>query len=176
VSLDDIGIILKEHQSLYVDDIREFGICYPSYLSGDIKENTDNGNILSIYDPGAGAISGRIVEFPCAADVEPLDTVYIDSVSGVLQKCLASNPVHLVKFAGMVLEKPSSEIARFVQTGPIQGFVNLVKGDKYYASNSTAGVITNIYPSDTENVKYVGLALSANVMMVETTRRALIKD
>lgn len=154
---------------MFVDELRPFDISFASFDEGDIKRLTDIGDINSIFDPGAGALSGLIVEFDCDVGVQALDAVYIDANTGVLQKALADD-ISTARVAGLVLEKVSATRCRFVQTGPLSGYTNLVPEDVYYLSSISPGVITNVIPTAPDIFVPVGQALTNTILLVDTTK------
>ncbi len=170
VVVPDIGYILNLHEDIFVDDLRPFALAWNSFTVGDIHWLFVIGDINAIFDPGAGSLSGLVVDFPCETRVQALDTVYLNRVTGKLDLAIGNDKVR-ANVVGVVKEKLAADTARFVQTGPLAGFTNLVPDTLYWQHPSAEGIITNVCPQIGSNVaaKQVGFALNDKILLINTT-------
>ena len=126
--------------------------------------------ILIHRGSGGGATTQR--QYSCPSSVAVGDAVRVTG-SDAVDKTDASGPT-TTPGVGFVVSKPSATAAVVQHAGPADVLAGLTPGGRYFLA-ATPGQITTIPPSGPgQVVQYVGVAVTATVLVVAMGQRVLL--
>ena len=147
------------------------------HLAESIVYDTDSvGTTTSVKEAIMALEADGVIEtaVPCAAGVFVGSFVYIDG-TGTLQLGLADD-ISTARLVGVVVADAGSTCS-VKQVGPVDGFVGLTPGVKYFLSATSAGDPSATVPTTTGHVVHsVGIALSTTTLYVNTNVQPTIRS